>query len=124
SRNGTSSGAMMEAIRPNAAAAPAPEPRVGVGYSSGPIAYSAPQAPRLKNDSAMPAAMMVAGVGARPNSPAATAEPRGKAASGARRPHTSMSQAATAYPGSWASVMTRVSQTDWTRPKPWDTSRL
>lgn len=86
---------MIDASRPKAAAEPVPAPRTGVGYSSGPIAYRAPQAPRLKNDNAMPAATIVDGVSASPNNPAETADPARKTPSVRRRPHTSISHAAT-----------------------------
>lgn len=78
----------------------------------------------MKNDNAIPAATISVGVSASPNRPAAAAEPTRKLARVARRPHTSISHAATAYPGSCASVMISVYWKDFTRSKPWFTSRL
>ncbi len=90
------SGATIEAMRPTPAAQPEPVARSEVGYISGVTAYSAPHAPRLKNDSAMPVAMIIPSPDAVPKSTADTAEPARKTDSVSRRPHTSMSQAATA----------------------------
>src|SRR5690625_7604895 len=78
-------GASREAMRPNPAAAPVPVPRTAVGYSSGPIAYSAPQAPRLKKLRAQPETMIIASVSARPKAVAATAEPARNTVSVQRR---------------------------------------
>src|SRR5690606_25923996 len=110
SSGATMNGTTMEAIRPMPAAQPAPVPRVAVGYDSGVIAYSAPQAPRLKNDRASPKPMIAGSPGTVPKRTADTADPVRKTASVVRRPHTSMSHAATRYPGSWASVMMSVNQ--------------
>src|SRR5690625_1060927 len=70
--------------------------RRAVGYSSGPIAYSAPQAPRLKKLRAQPETMIIASVSARPKAVAATAEPARNTVSVQRRPITSINQAETA----------------------------
>lgn len=102
------SGAAIDAMRPNPAAAPVPVPRRCVGYSSGPIAYSAPHAPRLKKLKAQPAAMICHSALLAPYSPAANAEPTRNVASVLRRPHFSMRNAETVYPGSCASVMISV----------------
>ena len=45
-------------------------------------------------------------------------------ASVGRRPHFSMRKAATAYPGSWASVMISVNPNDLTSEKPSANSRV
>ena len=63
----------------------------------------------------MPVAMIAPSPVAVPNSTAAIAEPTRNTDSVVRRPHTSMSQAATAYPGSWARVISRVNPNDLTR---------
>ena len=106
---------MIDAMRPTPAAQPAPVARSEVGYVSGVTAYSAPHAPRLKNDSAIPAAMMPPAPVAVPNSTADAADPTRNTDSVVRRPHTSMSHAATAYPGSCARVMRSVNPNERTR---------
>ena len=53
-------------MRPTPAAQPEPVARSEVGYISGVTAYSAPHAPRLKNDSAMPVAMTAGSAAAVP----------------------------------------------------------
>ena len=115
SSGGTTRGATIDAMRPTPAAHPVPVARSDVGYISGVTAYSAPQAPRLKNDSAIPAAMIGPGPFAVPKKTADTAEPTRNTERVARRPQTSISHAATAYPGSWASVITRVKPNERTR---------
>ena len=113
---------MIDASLPTPAAAPVPVPRSDVGYSSGPMAYSAPHAPRLKNDRAHPAAMIVPSVPATAKPSAERADPARNSARVRRRPMTSINQAATAYPGSWATVMIKVNSKDLTRVKPCFTS--
>src|SRR5690349_5516112 len=87
SSGGTHSGAMMLAMRPNPAAHPAPVARTAVGYTSGVAAYTAPHAPRLKNESRQPATRMAGRESATANSTAAAAEPARNDASVGRRPH-------------------------------------
>ena len=86
---------MIEARRPTPAAQPEPVARSDVGYISGVTAYSAPHAPRLKNDRAIPAAITTPSADAVPNAIADSAEPARKTDRVRRLPHTSISQAAT-----------------------------
>ncbi len=72
----------------------------------------------MKNDSTMPVTSTAVSPSAAENRPAPTADPTRKTASVGRRPHRSIRYAATAYPGSWASVMIRVYSNDRTSEKP------
>ncbi|MNI97057.1 hypothetical protein D3C73_1556290 [compost metagenome] len=78
----------------------------------------------MKKDSAIPAAMIVPAVLAVPKNTAEIAAPTRNTESVLRRPQTSISHAATAYPGSWASVMISVNPNDRTRSKPASTRML
>jgi len=78
----------------------------------------------LKKESSMPAAMIIDPVLASPYRAAATADPTRNTPSVSLRPHFSMSQAAAAYPGSWASVITSVNWKDLTIVNPCSTRRL
>ena len=80
---------------------------LGRGLVNAPYAQAALVAPMIAPS---PAAV--------PKSTADTVAPARNAESVVRRPHTSMSHAATAYPGNCASVMTSVKPKDFTRSYP------